>query len=467
MASLHMRRNSSRPHRHHKRRKSLVFRRYLEGATSDAVSSFGGTKLGVAMNMVRLGHDGSDEAAAWLADFDARGLRGSNLECMSPPGEASPPFAGIPVDVDLGKVYALLPDGQLLSALETQAWAVEKPCIGRDFEWANWDYAQSLKGNRWGDWYEWEYYRFFEAASQTRAQGIAMRSSQLAALRSSTTEESRWWQKRDAADILANMLSSDGFCVLDDFLETAIAEALSSAAHAAWSGGAMGRGRLTSGDDFARADSVLWVNTFDPALAAGTSQVPEDGQNSMGAEQLEPVLNQLDEFVGEVLASRLPRAQAIRTRSHAMFTCYPAASVEDVALGGPTFSSSSSSKGYLRHVDNDRNSSEGRDNGRVLTTILYLNKDWMPSDGGCIRLFESEPPLQCRAEVLPCFNRSIVFWADEVPHEVLAPAKDRFACTFWYSNKEASPSAVAFDRAPAATSTSSSGASGATSVFLD
>ena len=36
---------------------------------------------------------------------------------------------------------------------------------------------------------------------------------------------------------------------------------------------------------------------------------------------------------------------------------------------------------YIRHIDNNTK------NGRVLTTLLYLNPMWEPSDGGCFKLF--------------------------------------------------------------------------------
>lgn len=52
---------------------------------------------------------------------------------------------------------------------------------------------------------------------------------------------------------------------------------------------------------------------------------------------------------------------------------------------------------------------------------------------------EEDPPLEVRAEVLPLQNRLVAFWADEVPHEVLPPKRDRFACTFWYLDRDVDP----------------------------
>jgi Rps23 Pro-64 3,4-dihydroxylase Tpa1-like proline 4-hydroxylase len=38
----------------------------------------------------------------------------------------------------------------------------------------------------------------------------------------------------------------------------------------------------------------------------------------------------------------------------------------------------------VRHSDN------ANKNGRRLTAILYLNPEWVPSDGGCLRVFDAD-----------------------------------------------------------------------------
>ena len=65
---------------------------------------------------------------------------------------------------------------------------------------------------------------------------------------------------------------------------------------------------------------------------------------------------------------------------------------------------------YVRHVDNNAG------NGRVLTTILYLNAAWQEQHGGALRLYvKGGGPV----DVHPVFNRFIVFWSDHrCPHEV-------------------------------------------------
>eukprot|EP00439_Symbiodinium_sp_Y106_P075935 s559_g15.t1 len=226
---------------------------------------------------------------------------------------------------------------------------------------------------------------------------------------------------------------------------------------------------------FMRRPRLSRVNTHDPAAGGRKDLAPKEGQVSAAIPALGPVLEYIDTLVGDILSPQFPeRMQCLRTRSHAMFTCYPATDAELADADGKLWlgpvaddSSGKGSRGYLRHLDNVR--AQGHC-GRILTTILYLshfrsrsmNEDWASDLGGSIRLFEVQPPLDIRAEVLPKANRLLCFWSDEVPHEVLPPRRDRFACTFWYLDREEDPSSVAFAKAPAAKAQASSG-----SVFLD
>jgi len=84
---------------------------------------------------------------------------------------------------------------------------------------------------------------------------------------------------------------------------------------------------------------------------------------------------------------------------------------------------------YIKHTDNSLMT-----DGRRLTTILYLNKDWKPSYGGQLRVYE--PTMQStriKRDVKPVFNRLLLFWSnEEVPHEVLSSFRDRAAVSIWY-----------------------------------
>jgi hypoxia-inducible factor prolyl hydroxylase len=80
---------------------------------------------------------------------------------------------------------------------------------------------------------------------------------------------------------------------------------------------------------------------------------------------------------------------------------------------------------YIRHIDNNTK------NGRVLTTLLYLNPMWEPSDGGCFKLFLKKGDVV----IEPIFNRFLVFWSDSrCPHEVLPAHSLRYAMSIWYND---------------------------------
>jgi len=87
---------------------------------------------------------------------------------------------------------------------------------------------------------------------------------------------------------------------------------------------------------------------------------------------------------------------------------------------------------YQQHVD----SHDAK--FRRLSTLLYLNEDWAPEDGGENRLFtEGALSTQVKVDTAPLANRLLVFWAeDDCPHEVLHTWKDRYASTVWYADAD-------------------------------
>eukprot|EP00978_Attheya_sp_CCMP212_P048932 scaffold595406_cov63-Attheya_sp.AAC.3 len=91
---------------------------------------------------------------------------------------------------------------------------------------------------------------------------------------------------------------------------------------------------------------------------------------------------------------------------------------------------------YPLHIDNPQGLSAG--DTRKLTCILYLNPEHKPQDGGELRIF-----LGAHDNIIdfsPVGGRLLLFWSDEIPHEVLPTAPlgnrndehlDRYALTVW------------------------------------
>lgn len=72
---------------------------------------------------------------------------------------------------------------------------------------------------------------------------------------------------------------------------------------------------------------------------------------------------------------------------------------------------------------------------RILTAILYLNRDWVPAQGGTLRAWTPDGVV----EVSPEGGRLVLFLSERVPHEVLPVWGARYAATGWYRATEEIP----------------------------
>ncbi len=109
---------------------------------------------------------------------------------------------------------------------------------------------------------------------------------------------------------------------------------------------------------------------------------------------------------------------------------------------------------YPLHVDNPQGLAVN--DTRKLTCILYLNPEYQAErgDGGELRLFLGEDDQQTRqVDLTPEGGRIVIFWSDEIPHEVLPTAPEfvsngedpnldnplnRYALTLWIPTQDVS-----------------------------
>jgi len=70
--------------------------------------------------------------------------------------------------------------------------------------------------------------------------------------------------------------------------------------------------------------------------------------------------------------------------------------------------------------------------GRKLTIIYYVNQEWRPEHGGCLRIWPTaeRPPL----DVAPRSDRLVIF-VSSLEHEVMPAWQPRYALTTWLYNK--------------------------------
>jgi len=86
---------------------------------------------------------------------------------------------------------------------------------------------------------------------------------------------------------------------------------------------------------------------------------------------------------------------------------------------------------YKRHTD----AFQGLSN-RKLTTVYYLNPDWLTDDGGELIMYADENSSNAFQTITPQMNRLVVFLSESFPHEVLPAHKDRYSIAGWFHIKD-------------------------------
>jgi len=225
------------------------------------------------------------------------------------------------------------------------------------------------------------------------------------------------------------MLERDNYVVLDQFLPGDLANGLHRELLRAYKAGRLpetkhemvGCPRLELGSlaggktgdsltyqmDAVRGDYVAWFDGKEKACEWNV---------------LPTYLQRIDTLVAELAEHVKELVNTASVRSNAMATCYPGNGAH-----------------YVRHCDNTTTIR----NGRKITSLFYSNPDWVPGDGGELRIFNPQDALEEKDRVYtkirdiePLSNRVVLFFADErVPHEVLPTNSMRFAITTWYFDK--------------------------------
>ncbi|MFY0663912.1 MAG: 2OG-Fe(II) oxygenase [Natronospirillum sp.] len=82
---------------------------------------------------------------------------------------------------------------------------------------------------------------------------------------------------------------------------------------------------------------------------------------------------------------------------------------------------------YKKHLD----AFQGQSNRR-LSTVLYLNYDWQPTDGGELRCYDPDEPSQVLFDLAPLAGTLVVFESERFWHEVLPAKRRRFSIAGWF-----------------------------------
>lgn len=82
---------------------------------------------------------------------------------------------------------------------------------------------------------------------------------------------------------------------------------------------------------------------------------------------------------------------------------------------------------YKKHLD----SLAGTRN-RIVSTVSYLTPAWTESDGGHLVLYDADDHERTLARILPAAGTLAIFMSEDIPHEVLPPARARASIAGWY-----------------------------------
>ncbi|MES2824401.1 MAG: 2OG-Fe(II) oxygenase [Pseudomonadota bacterium] len=91
---------------------------------------------------------------------------------------------------------------------------------------------------------------------------------------------------------------------------------------------------------------------------------------------------------------------------------------------------------YKKHLDAFRGNKESKSrsalqSNRVLSTVLYLNENWLAQSGGELIIYD-ESDEQIREKILPEFGRLVIFLSEKFPHEVLPATRERNSIAGWF-----------------------------------
>lgn len=197
-----------------------------------------------------------------------------------------------------------------------------------------------------------------------------------------------------ATEYIVPCMNKHGICVVDNFVGTDTGLGILENVKALHKTGKFTDGQLVSQKSDStkdiRGDKITWI----------------EGREA-GCEKILFLMSRMDDLIRHC-NGKLGN-YSINGRTKAMVACYP---------GNGT--------GYVRHVDNPNG------DGRCVTCIYYLNKDWNAKEhGGLLRIFP-EGKAQF-ADIEPKFDRLLLFWSDRRnPHEVQPAFATRYAITVWY-----------------------------------
>lgn len=82
---------------------------------------------------------------------------------------------------------------------------------------------------------------------------------------------------------------------------------------------------------------------------------------------------------------------------------------------------------YRQHLDRFRD-----DDLRSVSAVIYLNPDWLPGQGGALRL---SPQGEMARDIAPLGSRLVLFLSADMLHEVLPATCERLSLAGWFCRR--------------------------------
>lgn len=198
---------------------------------------------------------------------------------------------------------------------------------------------------------------------------------------------------------IIDTLAEHGYIVVRDFLPAEKITALAAEAKNLLAVGNMRRARAGSDinaqpDNSVRGDYIHWLEETDSSAAASDIQQEYFGLMKTLREQINREL-----FLG-----------LAEIESH--FTIYPPGAI------------------YRKHIDQFRGREE-----RQLSSILYLNQNWIPEHGGELRLYLDGSNDTPYLDIAPQGGTLVLFLSGRFWHEVLPATRERISLTGWFRTR--------------------------------
>jgi SM-20-related protein len=82
---------------------------------------------------------------------------------------------------------------------------------------------------------------------------------------------------------------------------------------------------------------------------------------------------------------------------------------------------------YMKHIDRFRDN-----DSRTISAVIYLNEDWLPEQGGALRLHLEGEGVE---DISPLACRLVLFLSAEMAHEVLPATRNRLSIAGWFKRR--------------------------------